>query len=79
MNLIEATYVFLPVAGDNMDLFEALAATNVIGGNTFVPIAYAEEKEEGLLACQRFVHKCVYPSELFRDVSKLPRVPDLNE
>lgn len=67
MNLIEANITILPVLGPFMDLFSALAATNVIKSDKFVPIAYADNEEEGLLFCKRFIKKCVYDSDLFRD------------
>jgi L-ascorbate metabolism protein UlaG (beta-lactamase superfamily) len=65
MNLITTTVAFLPVDGI-CDVFAAIAATNVIAAELFVPIAYAKKTEEGLLSCKRFSLKCPHPTELFR-------------
>jgi hypothetical protein len=75
MNLITVDYAIIPVDGDCMDLFEALAATNVIDAKTFVPISYSEEENEGLKTCSRFIIKCPGSSEPLR---KLPEPNLLN-
>jgi L-ascorbate metabolism protein UlaG (beta-lactamase superfamily) len=74
MNIINATVAFLPVDGNTMDIFEAVAATNVIHAETFVPIAYADSTEDGLRSCKRFTLKCVHPSELYRKGSDIVEV-----
>jgi len=71
MNLIEANITILPVAGPFMDLFEALAATNVIKSDVFIPISYSDDEEEGLLSCTRFTKKCMQETMLCRK-EKLP-------
>lgn len=66
MNLIESTICVLPTEGPCMDVFEAVAATNVVHADLYVPNAYAENEEEGLIACERFTKKCHYDSDLAR-------------
>ena len=64
MNLIESTAAIIPVEGNCMDLFEGLAATNVIHSQIYIPNAYADKDEDGIIACERFVKKCIYNSDL---------------
>lgn len=71
MNIIDVSVAFLPVEGDTMDVFEAVAATNVIHAELFVPIAYAENVEDGLRSCMRFTLKSLQSAELFRKASDI--------
>ena len=66
MNLIESDVAFIPVDGDGMDLFESLAASNVIQTKEFVPITYSQNEAEALISCNRFKLKCPYKTELYR-------------
>ncbi|MFT4326410.1 MAG: MBL fold metallo-hydrolase [Candidatus Woesearchaeota archaeon] len=72
MNFIHADVACIPVSGFGMDLFEAVAATNVLDAKVFCPISYDESEEAGLTACSRFLLKSMAPSDGFR---KLP-VPE---
>ena len=63
MNIIECDYAILPTGGECMDLFESLAATNVIHAKVFIPHSYDEDKTERELSCERFTKKCIYESK----------------
>jgi L-ascorbate metabolism protein UlaG (beta-lactamase superfamily) len=76
MNVVEADVAILPVITEKTNLFHALAATNVITAEIFVPIAYTEDEAFGLRECVRFTRKCVYPSNIAR--SEVPVVDSLN-
>jgi hypothetical protein len=58
MNVISCDLAIIPVDGEGMDLFEAIASTNVIASKVFSPIAYSDKIYDGLLACSRFCLKC---------------------
>lgn len=78
MNVIAVDCAIVPVAGECMDLFEAVASTNVIAADLFVPISYLGDEKEGLEFCVRFTRKSLGNSELFRKKTIVPEVSDLN-
>jgi L-ascorbate metabolism protein UlaG (beta-lactamase superfamily) len=77
MNVVEADVVIISVLTEKTNLFHALAATNVIHGDTFIPIAYTSDEAFGLKECVRFTRKCVYASDIAR--SEVPTVDSLND
>ncbi len=79
MNLVSVDYCFIPVIGDCMNLFESIAATNVIDSKIFVPVGYGINEETSLIFCKRFTIKCPYESHLLRDESKIPNIDLLHD
>jgi L-ascorbate metabolism protein UlaG (beta-lactamase superfamily) len=77
MNVVEADVAIIPVLTDKTNLFHALAATNVVQANKFIPVSYTKDEVFGLKECVRFTRKCVYRSDIAR--SEVPLVDTLND